>query len=483
MANSSKLKRPSKSAKRKLYVPAKPYDGFPMGPSSNGYWQKRIRGELCRFGRWGDVKDGKLVERPNGGDWESALRLYNAQKDDLHAGRLPEEITGELTVTDLCNAFLTSKIRKQKSNELSQRTLNELRQTTDRIIAQFGAKRIVKNLKPSDFELLRADIAKTCGPVRLANEIQRVRSVFKYADDNDLIDRPVKYGSEFKRPSKRIMRNHKNSRAKRFFEADEIKTLLDSASPQMRCMILLGINLAYGNSDIANLEMSKINLETGWATYPRGKTGIARRCALWPETQEALQQVIDNRPEPKSVDDTDIIFITKYGRRWVRSPGKDTAPVDSVGLEFGKLLGELGMKKSGRAFYSLRHTHRTVSAGAGDPTAARIVMGHVSDSIDDVYVERVEDSRLQAISEHVRQWLFGTDDGGNREPQEVRANTPSLVTTSPAVTVEYDQDGMRAQKHFDSSHAAKRFYVKMDVEGKNPSAIVEDNTPQLRVFG
>ena len=44
----------------------------------------------------------------------------------------------------------------------------------------FGKDRPVDDLAADDFEELRADIAKTWGPVRLGNEVQRVRTLFKY---------------------------------------------------------------------------------------------------------------------------------------------------------------------------------------------------------------------------------------------------------------------------------------------------------------
>jgi hypothetical protein len=37
--------------------------------------------------------------------------------------------------------------------------------------------------------------------VALGNEVQRVRSVFKYAYDAALIEKPIRYGPDFKKPS------------------------------------------------------------------------------------------------------------------------------------------------------------------------------------------------------------------------------------------------------------------------------------------
>jgi hypothetical protein len=54
----------------------------------------------------------------------------------------------------------------------------------------FGLNRLVSDLASNDFERLRTSLARTLGPVSLGNEIQRVRTVFKYAYDEGLIERP-----------------------------------------------------------------------------------------------------------------------------------------------------------------------------------------------------------------------------------------------------------------------------------------------------
>jgi len=93
---------------------------------------------------------------------------------------------------------------------------------------KFGA-RFVEDLAADDFESLRSDIAKSCGPVRLGNEIVRCKSVFKYASDNRLIEKPVNFGSEFRKPNKKVMRKHKAESDQKLFEACEIRRLLNEA--------------------------------------------------------------------------------------------------------------------------------------------------------------------------------------------------------------------------------------------------------------
>ena len=82
-------------------------------------------------------------------------------------------------------------------------------------------------------------------------------------------------------------------------------------------MVLVGINCGFGNSDCATLPKSALDLKGGWVNFPRGKTGVNRRCPLWPETVAAIRQALEARPTPKSSQDRGLVFLTPTGLRWV----------------------------------------------------------------------------------------------------------------------------------------------------------------------
>lgn len=386
--------------------PKKPYPTFPLTPHNSGAWQKKIRGQTYYFGRWARVVDGKLT-RVDGDGWNEALELYKLQADDLHAGRTPRKTNGDgLTVMELCNRFLTAKQHQVDAGELTCRTFAEYRATTDRLVTTFGKNRLVVDLASHDFETLRAAVANVWGPVRLGNEVQRVRTVFKYGYEAGLIEKPLRYGPQFRKPSKQVMRKHRAQRGERMLDATQILTLLASASAQVKAMILLGVNCGFGNSDCANLTQSAVDLDGGWIRYPRPKTGVDRRCPLWPETVEVLKTAVSARPTPSDPEDSQLVFVTKYGNRWIRTRGPKRTPIDSVALEFGKLLRELEMDRPGVGFYALRHVFRTVADATRDLPAVRLIMGHSDGSIDDVYREHIADDRLNAVVEHVHSWLW-----------------------------------------------------------------------------
>src|SRR5262249_1560984 len=160
-----------------------------------------------------------------------------AQADDLHAGRTPRVKSDGLTVAELCHQFLTAKYRKLQAKELGLRMSEEYKQTTDLLVAQLGTDRLVDDLAADDFERLRADMAERWGPVRLANTITRAKSVFKYGVDNGLIAKAIRYGSEFRKPNKAVLRRHKAENGEKMLEADDVRRLINRADVQLRAMI------------------------------------------------------------------------------------------------------------------------------------------------------------------------------------------------------------------------------------------------------
>jgi integrase len=379
--------RTAKSIPRKK--PRKPYPDFPLYPHATGRWAKRIRGKLYYFGPWAD---------PQG-----ALSLYLAQRDDLYAGRRPRRPNEGLTVRELCNRFLNTKSYLVRTGELSQFSWNDYHKTCERVIRVFGKSQLVDDLRVDDFEQLRRDMAKTLGPVSIGNDITRVRVLFKYAYDAELIDRPVRYGPGFKRPSKKAIRVERNKKGPRFFEPNQIRRLIDVASDQLAAMTLLGINCGLGNSDIALLTLRSVCLDSGWLDYPRPKTGIMRRAKIWPETIAALSTVIKHRPIAKHGGTDDLVFVTKYGRSWAKATSDNP-----ITKEFRKLLDVTGIYRPGLSFYALRHTFETVAGESRDQVAVDHIMGHAPHSNDmaAVYRERISDERLIAVADFVRQWLF-----------------------------------------------------------------------------
>jgi integrase len=359
-------------------------------------------------------------------DPDGALAKYLEQKDALHAGRKPREATDGTTVKDAANAFLNHKLARCDAGEITARTYAEYKETCNLIVSEFGKRRLLDDLDADDFAGLREKMANKWGPVRLGNAVQRVRSVFKYAMAAGLIERLVRFGPDFTRPTAKVLRMHRAKQGPKLFTAEEVRRLAAASGQPIRAMILLGANCGFGMADCGALPHSAVDLDGAMIDFPRPKTGVPRRCALWPETVQALREALAKRPKGKESADAGLFFLTRQGRAWA----KMTASSPAV-YKVSTLLRKLKINgRKGIGFYTLRHTFRTVADEARDQPAADFIMGHARGDMASVYRERIGDDRLRAVAEYVRAWLFPPPRTDKPRSPE-RGATTELVGVSP----------------------------------------------------
>jgi integrase len=379
----------------KATKPEKPYKTFPLTAHPNGTWCKKVKGVLYHFGGWSDP--------------DAALAKYRHQGDALQAGREPDPIptTDQLSMQALANEFLDSKELLVMSGDLSRRMHFDYLKATERVTLLLGRAKIVEHLKPKDFDDLRAKLAEGVSKVTLANRIRMARILFKFASDQDLIEKPLKFGQNFKSPTKVALRTERNEGGSKLFQAAELVKIIETAGVPLKAMILLGLNCGFGNTDVATLPLAAVDLKKGWINFPRPKTGIQRRAPLWPETIKALKLALACRPTPTAEEDAGLFFVTKYGRRFVRL-GDNGVVSDAVAGAFAKILVALEMSGNNRNFYSLRRTFETIGGDSRDQVATDFVMGHSPDSDDMAAIYRLEvfDGRLIEVTNHVRKWLW-----------------------------------------------------------------------------
>lgn len=116
-------------------------------------------------------------------------------------------------------------------------------------------------------------------------------------------------------------------------------------------MILLGINGGFGNADCGRLPRTAIDFRRRLIDFPRLKSGVPGVVPLCLETTEALQKALADRPEPSSSEAPPLVFLTTFGRPWVRqSVATKGTRTDAMGQEFSKLLRKLGLKRKGLGF-------------------------------------------------------------------------------------------------------------------------------------
>jgi integrase len=412
--------------------PTKPSPSFPLTAHNNGQWCKKIRGKIHFFGVWEDP--------------QTALSNYLRVAADLHAGRSPSPVNLQpdaFTVKDACNFYLNHQFQKVQSGDIRAATFEDGHQIGDSLTRFLGPARLVSDLAPTDFEQFRLHVSRHglarksngLGPHALGRVITIVKSIFRYAYDNELIDRPVRFGAGFDKPSatakRRVRRAAEMENGKRLFEPAEIRSIIKGADIPLRAMIFLGINGGFGNTDCAGLPLKAINFAQSVIEFDRPKTGVERIVPLWPATLEALRQSVACRPSATSPEADRLVFLTTFGQPWVRETIHRAADnsiekvvnLDAINHAFTKLLQKLGLKRKGVGFYALRHTFRTWADEVRDQHAIHRIMGHTIPGMAGIYVEEISLDRLRAVVNHVRSKLFGT-----AETSQPAVPTPATAT-------------------------------------------------------
>lgn len=368
-----------------------PPDGFPLWKHPSGRWCKKVRGKAHYFGRIDKDPDGT-----------AALEKWLEVKDDLLAGRSPRSKSkAGPAVADACSGFLEFKEGLRDSGELAPRSFDRYYKSCQLIVDTLGKERPIDDLLPADFQRLREVMTSRWGPVAVANEIQMVRSVFKHAFESGLIDKPVRFGPGFKKPAAKVLRKNRMKNGPRMFERKDLLRALHHAGPSMKAMLLLAINGGLGNTELAFLPISAVDLDAGWLDYPREKTAVPRRVPLWSETVKRIRLALAARPDPKSPADNALLFIGARGQSYAGNRRGYR-----VHQEAKRVFEKAGV--TGRTFYDLRRTFQTVAEGSHDLTAVQAIMGHAAASGDmsAVYRQRIDDDRLRAVVDHVHHWLF-----------------------------------------------------------------------------
>ncbi len=410
---------------------AKPL-GFPLSPHKRG-WCKKIKGQVR-------IVCGHVPP-------EQALRIFYAKAPRLYgnggatagtpaslivpattatptpvavpAVAVDRSVT--LTVANLKDQFLVFKSKQIAAGELRSRTFYDCRDTATRFAKSVGGP--VSELSPARFGEYRRALATSLGPHALTRHIQNIRAMFTWAYESELIPSPIRYGVQFEKPSAAVKRKdrarHETERGTLMFSPDEIEAIRAHADPVMDALILLALNGGFGNTDLASLPLTAIDFENAIIDFPRPKNGVGRRVPLWAETVQAIQRAIKARPAPRNPDDRCLAFLSPDGlplvrERLVYKNGEleRTIPVSGLSRWFADLLTKSGVKskanpRHGLNFYGLRRTFRTIADEVSrDQHAIHRLMGHSIAGMSGVYIQRITDERLKAVTDAVRERIL-----------------------------------------------------------------------------
>ncbi|MEI8195828.1 MAG: tyrosine-type recombinase/integrase [Phycisphaerae bacterium] len=376
-----------------------------MTAHPRGQWFKRINYKSYYFGAWAnpDPKNAKATAALDK-YMDLIKRMREAEANSQGLPTNPVVPTGDMTLGFVVNSYMDEKNAQVERGDLSARQFVEYRNLGTLILNTLGRQRLVTDLTPTDFTLLRTKLPG--GPVRVGNAIVWCRSIFKWVTDNHGV--VIKYGAQFDKPSRRSVR--KSIKPKGIYTAESIKAILNKANDAVKAMILLGINAGFGQTDIATLQRNAVNFDKMTIELDRNKTGVRRIVPLWQETVDALKAY--QRPHAAHPE---LFFVTHWGNPWMHEQihrdadgaAKKVVRCDAVDLEFDKAQKAAGLPLHG--FYLLRHTFRTVADDTGDLNAIRVIMGHAFPGMDEFYlhISSGGNRRLRRVADYVHDWLYG----------------------------------------------------------------------------
>ncbi len=359
-------------------------DKFPLTLHPTGQYCKKIRGKLYYFGK----------------NRAEALARYQEQATSLHTGRPQQDAFPDtmLTVKMLTNMYLEQEDYRVAGGEIRLRQLHEQTGLLKPFVKFIGPDRLVSEITTMDLQRYKNSLidAGKAGKT-INNRIGAVKALYHWALDNDVIRSAPKL--------KAVKKLTLPKRKRPVFTSDQIRTLLQVARPKLKAMILLGLNCGFGCTDCAELKWTHLDLESGRVILPRGKTGVGRNLALWPETIEALKGI------PRSGD---LVFYTRNGGPWVISrlvEGENKAKKyrerNTVTEEFSKLMKKAGIKaEKGTGFYTLRRTAATLAAQSRDPFAVQRLLGHADLKMATTYIQDISVQTDRVIKEN-RKLIIG----------------------------------------------------------------------------
>jgi hypothetical protein len=186
--------------------------GVPADPPPSGQFCKKIRAKRFYFGSVADS--------------EAALERYHRHSQGLHSGQTTRiGRADELTVAGLANKFLAAKERKREAGSIEAATFVEYHRDCELMVSHFGRDRSVASITRKGLGAFREFLGRGVNATTLNNPVGNARSIFKFAYEDELIEKPVRFGEAFRRPERRILRR---ARGELFIEMPPFGYAVDS---------------------------------------------------------------------------------------------------------------------------------------------------------------------------------------------------------------------------------------------------------------
>lgn len=391
----------------------------PFFPHHSGYWAAKIGGRTVYLARW----ETPLPEV------EEAYRKKKEVAEAEIRGDAAATVksTGyELTFKDVGNLYLDARAKDIDRGKLSAISWAGYKRALDWAVDRIGS-RAISSLRPYDFSAVDEQLMEAYGAKQHGHVVSLVRMALQWGYDNDYIERIPRYGTSFQFPGRGQHRLERAEKPVKLFTATQLRDLVRKATPSMKAMLLLGINCGYLQSDLAELPIqfdgdsgnpNRVHLGRGpYIRFDRPKTGVRRKCTLWPETVKALAKVIGDRTEG-------LVFMTRkrqplvHVHRVYDAQGRllKATNCDAVGKPFRELCQAVGCYTEGIGLSSFRSTLETQAWHLQDLSVAHQaaihwIMGHTLGGPDtpkmaDTYLQDIAPDMLRLVTDKIREWYL-----------------------------------------------------------------------------
>jgi len=288
----------------------------------------------------------------------------------------------------------------ESSSATAPRTFDAYRSVStmfQRFLGATAEKPLLIDVSPETVRAFVEDLRKSKAPGTVNNRLKVLRILFARAvREGRLVSNPAA-------PVKTVRTSAREGRARRPFTLEEVRLLLDRASPFWRYAVLAGFYTGLRLGDIATMPAGAVDLHEGVVRLVAGKTGSRLTIPLAAPLRVLLASLVSSKRPDADIWPKEASLYREVGAR-------------ALSPKFHDLLVECGLvparthhkTKDGRdgkrdtkgiSFHSLRHSFVSLLKASGSTQAvARSLAGHSSDAMSDHYTSLPLETLKDAVA-------------------------------------------------------------------------------------
>ena len=209
------------------------------------------------------------------------------QKDDLLAGKTPRTKPEGLVLRELLDRYVVAQRERVDGGEIAARPLSK--STTPAAASATCWTSTASSLTLAPTTSPRCVGTSPKSGARPDWERSSTGShFFKFGYDSRLIDRPFR-SARVQEAIGQDLAAESGQEGTTDFDAEQLRAIIDEAGRPGESDGAAGRQLRVWQRRLCQAANWRLDLQAGWVTFPRPKTGIQRRIPLWPETVAALR--------------------------------------------------------------------------------------------------------------------------------------------------------------------------------------------------